>query len=54
MPLDFSHIPGALDEFQYELWEIHALIFYGDDPNEFIGEFLEFIAWCDIVHKLMS
>ena len=51
MPLDFSHIPGTLDEFQYELWEIHSPIFYGDYLVEFISEFLEFITWCNIVHE---
>lgn len=51
MPLDFSHILGAPHECRYELCKRDAPIFYGDDPLEFIGEFLEFIAWCVMVHE---
>ena len=51
MPLDFSRIPGAPHECQYELWESIAPIFYGDEPIEFIGEFLEFIVWHNIAHE---
>ena len=51
MLLDFSRIPRAPHECKYELWERHAPIFYGDDPIEFISEFLEFIAWHNIFHE---
>ena len=51
MPLDFSCIPEAPHECQYELWGRHATIFYGNDPVEFISEFLEFVAWHNIVYE---
>ena len=51
IPLYFSCILGAPQECQHEIWEIHAPIFYGNDPVEFIGEFLEFIAWGNIIHE---
>lgn len=51
MPLDFSHISRAPHECQYELWERHAPIFYGDDPIEFIVEFLIFVLWHNIAYE---
>ena len=51
VPLDFSCIPEAPHECQYELWKRHAPIFYGDDPNEFIVEFLRFVLWHNIVYE---
>lgn len=33
------------------MWKAHALIFYGDDPLEFIVEFLEFILWQNVVYE---
>lgn len=52
VPLDFSCILGALvHECQYDLQKARTPIFYGDEPLEFIVEFLEFIVWQNVIHE---
>ena len=50
-PLYFSHVPGTPHKFQYYLWKVHAPIFYGENPLEFITEFLEFIVWKNVIYE---
>lgn len=51
VPLNFSCVPVAPHEFQYDIWKEHAPIFYGKDPLEFIVQFLEFIMRENVTNK---
>ena len=51
LPLYFSCISKATQGCQYEVWKIHAPIYYGDNSNEFIVEFLRIVLWKNIVYE---
>ena len=51
--MDFSCILGFPHECQYDLWERHSLVFYGEDSIEFIAKFIYFVKRQNLVHEDM-